>query len=403
MDSRRYDALLRLSRAVSNSLGMDELLQKTAELAASVLDTSLLMLLEYQPDTGTLVGRAGVGWRSDIRDLKLDAGSTTPDGHALRFGSLIISRAATEDGRFRVPRLFAVHGIARCLSIVIPGDEHAFGILKVADGESGSYQTEDIDFIQAVANTLGLAIRHRLALTEQQRLTTEYELLRGKQAVLAADAANRAKGSLELVETALNAQMQVMDYNTRPQWLQEHLDRILTISTVTEPLVEMDGMGMISIPEYMASLVVKLRADLADLSPSRQLIWEADPAFWPPRRAYALGLILLELVGACIRFGKGTVRCQFGVEKQTVTARLVVEDDGLPASIVSDMTPHAPIGLRIIWALLQRHGGGLQVDAGYPTGTRFVAVFPSAPVIAHPEGDILPVIATSADDTAWIS
>jgi two-component sensor histidine kinase len=401
MVSRRYDGILRLGRAASDASDLDDLLQRTVEIVASVLDRSLLMILHHDPDTDLLVGRAGIGWRTDIGALRLDAGAGSPDGHALRYGSLTVSRAATDDGYFRTPRLFAIHGIARCLSVVIPGDMRAFGMLKVADSEAGTYATEDVEFVQAVAAMLGLAIRQRLAASERQTLSAQYEDLRLRQAAIAADASVRTRSSLELVQTALGAQMQQFADDTRPVWMQEHLDRIATIATISAPSVETDAAGMLNVPDYLASLTASLRAELGGSPSPRDLTLDADAAYWPPRRAYALGLILVELVTICARSGGGALHCQFAIERRTATARLIVADDALPVSVVADMGQHAPIGLRIIWALLQRHGGGLQIDSGFPHGARFVAVFPSA-AADDPHTDYPPpIIETRSHDDAW--
>jgi PAS domain S-box-containing protein len=182
----RQAAISELSQAALTDKDIDSLMDRAVHVTAQVLDVPLVKVLERLPDGKALRLRAGVGWRDGaVGTATVSAGLDSQAGYTLRASEPLIAGDLTthqpiivddmrKETRFRGPALLSEHGVISGISVVIhdrPG--RPFGIL-------GAHTTahrvltadEDAPFVQAVANVLATAIRHRRAeeaLRESER------------------------------------------------------------------------------------------------------------------------------------------------------------------------------------------------------------------------------------------
>src|SRR6476659_2092052 len=142
--------------------GFDDLLQQAARIAAEGLGADFAKVLEYLPREDALLIRAGVGWREGVVGvIKLGADTASPAGFALKTGEPVISNHLAGEERFRTPQVMAEHGVRRAVNVIVrdEGDGPAFGVLEADTREAKeSFSPDDVAFLQALANTLGLAI-----------------------------------------------------------------------------------------------------------------------------------------------------------------------------------------------------------------------------------------------------
>ncbi len=73
----------------------------------------------------------------------------------------MISNHLPSEERFKVPELLLEHGVRRAINVILLGDGTPFGVLEVDSETPGAFTDHDIDFLEAVANLLGLALRRR--------------------------------------------------------------------------------------------------------------------------------------------------------------------------------------------------------------------------------------------------
>jgi two-component sensor histidine kinase len=347
--------------------GQASLMQEAARRAAEGLHTAFAKVLEHEPKTDTLIVRAGVGWGPGVIDnVRFPPGATSPAGYAFAMGVPTFSNDLPNDHRFGLPKLLADNGIKREVNVVISGETGPpFGILEVDDTEDGAFSDDDVYFLEAIANTLGLAL-------ERDRLSSDRERLLDERGVLLAEVHHRVKNSLQLVHTVLTLQATDSADPATRALLELSAMRVLTIATVHERLYQGDSFDTIEMQAYLLGLVEALSAGLRDLEPGRSVSLDADPGTrWPPRRAQALGLILTELVTNALKYGKGDVRIRFAGAAPPDGVRLEVEDDGLPPE--RDVVRSGDgVGLRIVRALLEELGGSLSFVTR-STGTHVVA------------------------------
>lgn len=347
-----------------------ELMNEAARIAADGLCASFSKILEHEPATDTLIVRAGVGWADGVVDhVRLPPGKTSPAGYAFAMGVPTFSNDLANDHRFGIPKLLLDYGIKREINVVISGDDGPpFGVLEVDDTADGIFSADDIHFLQALANTLGLAL-------ERDRATAERERLLNERGVLLAEVHHRVKNSLQLVHTVLTLEArEAKDAVTRGV-LELSAMRVMTIATVHERLYRSETFNEVEMQAYIVGLVEAIRDSIRDLAPGRSVKLDVESGtYWPPRRAQALGLILTELVTNAFKYGRGDVRIRFAVADDRSGDRLEVADDGGHVDM-DTFGSQDGVGLKIIRALLQEHSGSLSLVQG-AGGAHFIAEFP---------------------------
>jgi signal transduction histidine kinase len=202
---RQQALLAELGRRALAADNLDQLLQEAARLVALGLETSFCKILEYLPDKGTLMVRAGVGWEDHVIGVAtVGADLSSPAGYALHTGKPVIANDLAKERRFRTPRLLRRHGIQRAINVILSTGGKPFGVLE-ADSEVGGASTDhDIDFLQGGANLLGVAIeRHQDAAalrqlneTLEQRVAAEVAERRQAEQALQAAQKMEAVGQL---------------------------------------------------------------------------------------------------------------------------------------------------------------------------------------------------------------
>lgn len=160
---RQQALLAELGRRALAMNNVEELLQEATRLVALGLETSFCKILEYLPDKGTLLVRAGVGWEANVIGVAtVGADLNSPAGYALHTGKPVISNDLAIEPRFRTPRLLQRHGIQRAVNVILNTGGKPFGVLEADSEVGGAFTEHDIDFLQGAANLLGVAIdRHQ--------------------------------------------------------------------------------------------------------------------------------------------------------------------------------------------------------------------------------------------------
>ena len=167
---RQQALLAELGRRALAGGNPDDLLQEATRLVALGLETSFCKILEYLPDKGTLLVRAGVGWGDHVvGTATVGADLNSPAGYALHTGKPTIANDLRAERRFRTPRLLQRYGIQRAINVILSTGGKSFGALEADSQVGGTFTEHDIDFLQAAANLLSVAIeRHEDAAALQQ-------------------------------------------------------------------------------------------------------------------------------------------------------------------------------------------------------------------------------------------
>jgi PAS domain S-box-containing protein len=153
------------------------------------LDVEYAKVLELRPDRGELLLRSGVGWQDGLvgkatvgTELASQAGYTLSVN-----GPVVVGDLATET-RFSGPALLHEHGVVSGLSVIIAGSGgRAFGVLGAHTTAHREFTSDDVNFLQSVANVLASAVAR-----------SEFRL---RQATLLGEFAHRIKNNLSVIQS----------------------------------------------------------------------------------------------------------------------------------------------------------------------------------------------------------
>jgi signal transduction histidine kinase/CheY-like chemotaxis protein len=161
---RQQALLAEFGRRALGDVTFANLLAEATRMTALGMGVRFCKVLEYLPDENQFLVRAGVGWHEGVvGHARLGAELSSPAGYALHTGKPVISNRLQDEDRFKTPELLLEHGVRRALNVILLGDNHPFGVLEVDSDAPGAFTEHDIDFLQAVANLVGLALDRRRA------------------------------------------------------------------------------------------------------------------------------------------------------------------------------------------------------------------------------------------------
>lgn len=359
---RQREHLAELGACALRTGDLDLLMNEACRLVAEGLDVGFCKVLEYLPGENRLLVRAGVGWREGVvGHAKLDAGTASPAGFALHTGQPVISNRLSTEERFRTPLLLLEHGIERAMNVVLRGQANLFGVLEADSRQPSEFDMEDVSFMQAAANLLGLAI-------EQKRGEEKLHDAVAARDLLLREADHRIKNSLQLVASLLAMQRQRLSDMEAAAALDEAIARVRAVAKVhrafqQSPDLRSVPFGQIlhDICEHVAEFAAEIRVEChteGDL--------ELDS-----ERAIPLGLVVSELLTNAVRHAyqageKGSVRARATQRGETLSVEVSDEGTGLASPAQADSSS---LGTTIVRALSRQIKAELTVDSRPGQGT----------------------------------
>lgn len=176
----KQDALAALSRSALSGVAFDSLLQLTIQLTLRVLDLSFCKIIERipnLPEGQCLLFRAiGGQWAPELENKVFDAGEEPHAAFTLTVQEPVITQNIYTETRFKASPIHYEYGLVSGAAVVIFGNTSAFGVLEVDSHIERTFSPEEIAYLQAAANILGItrerqqaekAIREYQAILEQ--------------------------------------------------------------------------------------------------------------------------------------------------------------------------------------------------------------------------------------------
>lgn len=163
---RRQSAITRIAHAGLQASTLDDFLAEALQIAADTMDVPTVAVLELFADQGMLEGRAVIYDGETIGPegaalVRVPTGRGSMPGYTLLDDRVVVTTDLVGDQRFVAvaPNL----GIEARAGINAPlgWAGRPWGVLGVYDREVRSWTDDEVDFVQSVANTLGLAIRRQ--------------------------------------------------------------------------------------------------------------------------------------------------------------------------------------------------------------------------------------------------
>jgi PAS domain S-box-containing protein len=168
--NRQQAAVVALAQAAIHANGLAALIDKAAAIMAETLGTEQSAVLELLPDRAEVVLRAGVGWKEGLVGRHtLPAGAGTSPAFILASDAPVVVPDTRKETRFDPPPAWLEHGVISALNVIIRGRIRPWGILGVGTTRQRTFCTDDVAFLQSVANLLTLAVeRHDFEVAQRR-------------------------------------------------------------------------------------------------------------------------------------------------------------------------------------------------------------------------------------------
>lgn len=333
----------------TNFIGM---LNHTVRMTAEGLGADYCKVMEYVPEQGRLLVRAGIGWDEGVvGHATVGADLASPAGYALRTGKPVISNHLENEQRFRTPELLLEHGIRRAMNVILQGDGSPFGVLEVDSRSEGEFGEHDIAFLQGAANILGMAI-------EQQQYQRKLQAALDRHQILLREVNHRVKNSLQVVSSMLQLQANAVGDPALSERLIEASTRISAVGRAYDRLAYNADYENINLVAYLREVIGDLESAVAPckihLEAPEEIQFAAD-------RAILVALIINELI---LNAGKYAYPdCAGGaiwvrlvqLEEKAVLISVRDEGIGLPGDFNPEISKR--LGARLV------HGLAKQLDA----------------------------------------
>jgi diguanylate cyclase (GGDEF)-like protein len=170
LQARQQQEVARFGQRALGGEDIDELLREALRVVKRVLEIDIAGVVKVVPEEQALVVVAGEPHDPNNIGLRLPAGTGSHSGYTVATGTPVIVRDWETETRFE--KLDESSEMKSGLSVMIRAANRAFGVLIVQSRERREFGTQDINFMQAIANVIGSAVERR---EEEER--TRYEAL----------------------------------------------------------------------------------------------------------------------------------------------------------------------------------------------------------------------------------
>ena len=151
-------------------------------LVAQTLGVEYSSVVEFLPGHERLIARAGTGWQDGTVGVAAVERADSEAGYTLEHAEPVIFQELRTEKRFRPSALLVDHGVVSGVMIALRGHGVPWGVLGIYAAKRRAFGTDDLHFLQSVANVLETAV-------ERNRVETELQ-----EAKQAAESANHTKG-----------------------------------------------------------------------------------------------------------------------------------------------------------------------------------------------------------------
>lgn len=348
---------------------VDPLLNEVCRVVAAGLAVRFCKVLVPIPGENALLVRAGVGWHEGVvGHAKLDAGGGSPAGHALRTGEPVLSSKLREENRFLTPQLLLDHGIETAMNVIVRGEAQVFGVLEADSRRAGVFDAEDISFMQAAANLLGVGLeRNRRDAALRQALEARDTLLR--------EADHRIKNSLQLVASLLGIQRTRLSNEDAIAALEGAIARVRAVAETHRALNESIDLRNVAFGRMLSDLC----SHAAEFNPNVTVTCSAEGALeLDAERAMPLGMIVSEALINAVRHAypsgrSGEVLARAGERGEFLA--IEIADRGIGYRSEAQLAGPS-LGTTIIRSLARQIGAELEIDSTPGQGTTLTIRLP---------------------------
>ncbi len=412
----RLRTLTRLNQLVSSSLDMRHVLGGIARAAAELMSAPFVSFWLVDPETQTLrVGAVSDEemWRDyPAGELAFDEAGVL--GEVATTGRAVEIPDVASDQRVLAPRWFAAHGLTSYLGLPITFQGSVLAVLNVNGRAPFRGSDADYDLLEIFAAQAAVAIRNarlfeelsvaheRLAKSQDQMVQTERLRALGEMAAGVAHDFNNLLavilGRTDLLLRRVDDTDTVAALEAVRQAARDGADTVRRIQEFTRTRTTRP-FGRVAISPLVGQVVELTRPRWKDEAQSRGVDYRVtvDAVDAPPvaGRPEELREIFTNLLNNALDAMPGGGRCHFRVTATDGEVIVTVEDTG--SGMTEEVrrrvfepffTTKGPsgngLGLAVVWGVVTRHGGSIDVASEPGAGSTFTVRLPVASDVVEP-------------------
>ena len=352
--------LSEISRTISSSLYLEEILQFIVAVTAESMNLSICSVMLLNDEKKELIIKATTSQsRAYIKKPNLRLGESLA-GRAVAEGKpvsvLDVKRAST----YRYPDIAKAEGLCSlvCVPMVIKG--RIIGVLNCYTSRPHHFTDEEVSLLSALASHAAIAI-------ENSQLHVRSAILQEMH--------HRVKNNLQTVASLLRLQMRYDKKVTVETALSESINRIQAIAAVHDMLSRED-LATVSVRKLAETIMAAQCSSSLPVGHGVKADVEGPDILLASHQATSVALVLSELIQNAIEHGiqdsAGTLSVVIELLEDDV--RISVENSGRPLPEACDLTKRN-LGLQIVENLVHEElAGAFELTGGEVT--RATMTFP---------------------------
>lgn len=340
-DTNRLGALNEVSKTITKSPYLEEILQLLVHLTAQQFNYRVCTVRLLDEKRGELVLRATQAPAKAYQKKRAIALGESIAGRAISENRSIIVRDVRVEEDYIGHDLAVEQGLRSMICVPLMVQGRPVGVLTCYTGEVREFPPDEVKALETLAKQAALSIEHAKL---QVRNTLMQEMH------------HRVKNNLQQVASLLRLQMRHSQYKSLEEALNDCLGRILAISAVHDLLSreDLDHVGIRSIAE---SLVHHQQSSL--ILPDKKIRFEVrgEDVRLNMAQATQIALVLNELIQNAIEHGfkhahEGEIHITVEEKQEEEDERglvaVWVANNGDPLPLTFDPTVESHLGLKIV-------------------------------------------------------
>jgi len=159
------------------SSDFNAMLHQAMHFISQTLDVPFTQVLELQADQESLLLRAGLGWKNEhVGSCVIKAQGRSQAGFVLNTGEPLVIPDLRAEHHFIAPSLLIEHSILSGVCVTISTRHRPYGVLGAYATTPREYSEDEVQFLLAVANVLGMAAERTRTEVELQKLAAFAQL-----------------------------------------------------------------------------------------------------------------------------------------------------------------------------------------------------------------------------------
>jgi PAS domain S-box-containing protein len=160
---KQNDVLYRVEKVALEYESLQDFLNKSVKLIASILGVEYCKILELMPD-GNFLLRAGSGWKHGLVGKAIVGGEKESQaGYTLLSRMPVVVEDFAEENHFKKPEILRMHEVNSGVSVIIGSPGKIFGVLGVHSRKKRTFTSDDTYFLSSVASLIAQVIERKKA------------------------------------------------------------------------------------------------------------------------------------------------------------------------------------------------------------------------------------------------